>query len=125
MCELRSQFRERLRDVTCHTELRRSLEHQQHSQRERKQWGNHCEGSIGLIKMSSNTRGDTETAVTGQTAQVDCEKLSINSYMAQRVTSQKRFGRDGLRKKAHSVFCWHCSALKERSVLTRCHTLHR
>uniref|UniRef100_A0A9J7Z9L9 PH and SEC7 domain-containing protein 1-like n=1 Tax=Cyprinus carpio carpio TaxID=630221 RepID=A0A9J7Z9L9_CYPCA len=75
--------------------------------------------------MSSNTRGDTETAVAGQTAQVDCEKLSINSYMAQRVTSQKHFGRDGLRKKAHSVFCWHCSALKERSVLTRCHTLHR
>ncbi|XP_051769721.1 PH and SEC7 domain-containing protein 1 isoform X2 [Ctenopharyngodon idella] len=43
----------------------------------------------------------------------------------QRVTSERRFGRDGVRKKAHSVFCWHCSALEERSILTRCHKLYR
>ncbi|XP_016297236.1 PH and SEC7 domain-containing protein 1-like [Sinocyclocheilus anshuiensis] len=43
----------------------------------------------------------------------------------QRIASERRFGRDGLRKKAHSVFCWHCSMLKERSVLTRCHTPYR
>ncbi|XP_016107913.1 PH and SEC7 domain-containing protein 1-like [Sinocyclocheilus grahami] len=79
--------------------------------------------STGLI-CPQTPEEMSESVVSGQTAQVDCKKLSINTNMAevQRVASERRFGRDGLRKKAHSVFCWHCSALKERSVLTRCHT---
>ncbi len=114
----------------------------------------HSNSSIGLSEMSSNTWRDPESAVAGglwtaehsfkhgsgsqrcpQTPEeilraqslVDCEQLSIHSNMARvhRVTSHRRFGRDGLRIKAHSVYCWHCSALKERSVLTRCHTPYR
>ncbi|XP_073775023.1 PH and SEC7 domain-containing protein 1 isoform X3 [Danio rerio] len=40
----------------------------------------------------------------------------------QRGASGGRFGRSGLRNKSHSVFCWSCSVLKDRSFSA---TLHR
>lgn len=73
-----------MRDVTCHTELRRSLERQQHSQRERKQWETHWEGNIWQVCELNSSRMDLNFRIFGIEIFNDLKLIQTAASVSQR-----------------------------------------